>query len=172
VVGLQTVGVVLMSAMLVAPAAAARQWTNKLGRMVALAGAFGALAGLLGAMASSLTERLPTGPTIVVVMSLIVALSLLFAPERGIIAGARLRARQRWQFAQEALAVHLLQHEGGPNEAHESALAHMDAHMRWQPAFANEVAQRAVRNGLVERENGRLRLTNLGRETARRAMVR
>ena len=48
VVGLQTVGVVLMSAMIVAPAAAARQWTDRLGVMVTLSAAFGALAGVVG----------------------------------------------------------------------------------------------------------------------------
>ena len=172
VVGLQTVGVVLMSAMLVAPAAAARQWTDKLGVMVVLSGAFGALAGLLGALASSTIPRLPTGPTIVVFVSIIVGASLLFAPKRGIVAGARLRARQRWQFAQEALAVHLLQHEGGPNEARENTSAHMGAHMRWDEAFASQVMERAVAGGLVVRSNGSLQLTDAGRVAARRAMTR
>jgi manganese/zinc/iron transport system permease protein len=84
VTGLQTVGVVLMSAMVVAPGAAARQWTNKLGVMVALSALFGAFAGASGAVLSSTVERLPTGPTIVVCLSVIVVVSLLFAPERGI----------------------------------------------------------------------------------------
>jgi len=84
VTGLQTVGVVLMSAMVVAPGAAARQWTNKLGVMVALSALFGAFAGASGAVLSSTVERLPTGPTIVVCLSIIVVVSLLFAPERGI----------------------------------------------------------------------------------------
>ena len=91
VVGLQTVGVVLMSAMLVAPAAAARQWTDRLGLMVVLSGLFGALAGMLGAVTSSQVSHLPTGPTIVLFMSVVVAISLLFAPNRGLIA----RSRQR-----------------------------------------------------------------------------
>lgn len=85
VAGLQTVGVVLMSAMVVAPAAAARQWTNRLGVMVALAAAFGATAGIGGAIASSTAAGLPTGPMIVVFLSFIVAVSLLFAPVRGIV---------------------------------------------------------------------------------------
>ncbi|HSQ15486.1 MAG TPA: iron chelate uptake ABC transporter family permease subunit, partial [Candidatus Binatia bacterium] len=62
VIGLQTVGVVLMSAMVVAPAAAARQWTDRLGTMVAISAFFGALAGAGGALVSSLTARLPAGP--------------------------------------------------------------------------------------------------------------
>jgi len=85
VIGLQTVGVVLMSAMIVSPAAAARQWTDRLGVMVLLSGFFGALAGIGGALISSLTQRLPTGPMIIVVISVIVLISLLVAPNRGLL---------------------------------------------------------------------------------------
>lgn len=85
VIGLQTVGVVLMSAMLVAPAAAARQWTDRLGLMVVLAGVFGALSGIIGAVLSATARGLSTGPTIVLVVSGFVVLSLLFAPNRGLL---------------------------------------------------------------------------------------
>ncbi|MDP2654177.1 MAG: metal ABC transporter permease [Candidatus Omnitrophota bacterium] len=85
VIGLQTVGVVLMSAMLVAPAAAARQWTDRLSGMILLASAFGAVSGAAGAVTSSLVPHLPTGPTIVIYLSLIVLFSLLFAPNRGLL---------------------------------------------------------------------------------------
>jgi len=97
VIGLQTVGVVLMSAMIVAPAAAARQWTDRLGRLVALAGAFGALAGLAGAILSSLVPRLPTGPTVILAITAITLFSLAFAPQRGWLAGVMRTARQRRQ---------------------------------------------------------------------------
>jgi len=85
VIGLQTVGVVLMAAMLVAPAAAARQWTNRLGVMVLLSGAFGAAAGVTGAMISVTARHVPTGPMIVLCATALVVVSLLFAPERGIV---------------------------------------------------------------------------------------
>jgi manganese/zinc/iron transport system permease protein len=85
VIGLQLVGVVLMSAMLVAPAAAARQWSNRLGNMVMLAGFFGALAGVVGALVSATSRGLATGPLIVVCMSVIVFISLAFAPNRGMV---------------------------------------------------------------------------------------
>lgn len=84
VIGLQTVGVVLMSAMIIAPAVAARQWTHNLGKMVMLAAFFGALAGVSGAITSSMVAKLPTGPTIVLIVSFIVMISLLFAPQRGL----------------------------------------------------------------------------------------
>lgn len=84
VIGLQAVGVVLMSAMVVAPAAAARQWTDSLWRMVILSSLFGALAGVIGAVISALGRGLSTGPLVVLVASGIVILSLIFAPKRGI----------------------------------------------------------------------------------------
>ena len=85
IIGLQTVGVILMSAMLIAPAVAARQWTDRLWIMVTLSSVFGAVSGILGTIASSLTAKLPTGPAIVVFISSIVIFSILFAPGRGII---------------------------------------------------------------------------------------
>ncbi|NJP06169.1 MAG: metal ABC transporter permease [Chloroflexaceae bacterium] len=84
-IGLQMVGVVLMSAMLVAPAVAARQWTDRLGLMVVLAGGFGALSGVIGAVISSLARGLSTGPVIVLTVSLFVVASLVFAPNRGLL---------------------------------------------------------------------------------------
>lgn len=103
VVGLQAVGVVLMSAMVVAPAAAARQWTDRLGVMVALSAFFGALAGISGAMISSQALRLSTGPTIVLSISLIVVFSLLAAPNRGLVWEWARRQRNRRQMRAEAV---------------------------------------------------------------------
>ncbi len=85
VIGLQLVGVVLMSAMLVAPAVAARQWTNRLSTMALLAGGFGAVAGVIGAVISATGRGLSTGPVIVVCISLVVLVSLLVAPGRGLL---------------------------------------------------------------------------------------
>ena len=85
VIGLQSVGVILMSAMIVAPASAARQWTNRMGTMVILSAIFGMLAGISGTIISSMYSGLSTGPTIVLSISAIVIFSMLFAPKRGLI---------------------------------------------------------------------------------------
>ncbi|MDO5971888.1 metal ABC transporter permease [Flavivirga aquimarina] len=85
VLGLQTVGVVLMSAMLLAPAAAARQWTNSLGIMVFLAALFGAFSGVFGTAISASQNNLSTGPVIVIVASVFVLISFIFSPSRGLL---------------------------------------------------------------------------------------
>ncbi|MDE0553033.1 MAG: metal ABC transporter permease [Candidatus Poribacteria bacterium] len=85
VIGLQAVGAVLMSAMLVAPAVAARQWTNRFSVMTLLAGGFGALAGVSGTIISSSAARIPTGPTIVLCATVVVGFSIVFAANRGLL---------------------------------------------------------------------------------------
>ena len=82
IAGLQTVGVILMSAMLVAPAVAARQWTNRLGVMVGLAALFGAVSGVAGTLASSALPKLPAGPAIVVAADVLVLVSLALGRAR------------------------------------------------------------------------------------------
>lgn len=101
IIGLQTVGVILMSAMLIAPAVAARQWTNKLWVMVSLSAVFGGVSGVAGTTASSLMARLPTGPAIVVFVSLIVIVSVLSAPGRGILHKLYRRRKNRLRLKME-----------------------------------------------------------------------
>jgi manganese/zinc/iron transport system permease protein len=95
ILGIRSVGVVLMSGMVIAPAVAARQFTNHLHKMLFLAAFFGALSGILGNILSVLgtialssetkSLSLPTGPMIVLVSGFFAFLSLLFAPERGLV---------------------------------------------------------------------------------------
>nr|PZN58688.1 MAG: ABC transporter [Chloroflexota bacterium] len=121
VLGLQMVGVVLMSAMLVAPAAAARQWTDRLGVMIVLSSLFGAVAGAGGAIISSTTTRLPTGPTIVLCISAIVLISLLFAPNRGIVWAWLRQQRNRAELQKAMLLEKVYQVsylEGSPLQTH------------------------------------------------------
>ncbi len=85
VLGVRTVGVILMVAMLVAPAVAARQLTTRLSGMVALSGVIGAVTGVCGTLVAGRAE-LPTGPVIVLLATAVALASILFAPRRGVVA--------------------------------------------------------------------------------------
>ena len=87
VVGIQAVGVVLMAAMLITPAAAARQWTERLSTMVLLSALFGASSGVSGALVSASGSNLPTGPLIVLVATGILLFSLVLGWRRGFLPG-------------------------------------------------------------------------------------
>ncbi|MDE0393593.1 MAG: metal ABC transporter permease [Gammaproteobacteria bacterium] len=126
VLGLQAVGVVLMSALIVAPAAAARQWTNSLSVMVGLAGVLGAIAGAGGALLSSFASGIPTGPTIVLIATGAVGFSLLAAPERGLasrlVRDLRTRRRVRADGVLADLYALACQHPGRTAHPHPVAV--------------------------------------------------
>lgn len=110
VVGLQTVGVVLMAAMVIGPAAAARQWTNSLSLMLFLAALFGAASGVTGAMLSVTESGLPTGPMIVLSLTAIVVVSLFFGPAQGLAWEWIRHRRNRRRLTPPALFA---EHDGG-----------------------------------------------------------
>ncbi|TYA15455.1 metal ABC transporter permease [Paenibacillus faecis] len=95
VVGIQAVGVVLVAALLITPAVAARYWTDALSVMVILAGLFGALSGVTGTLISGTLSNLPTGPVTVLAATSLFVVSAVFAPNRGLVAKLVRRLRQR-----------------------------------------------------------------------------
>jgi manganese/zinc/iron transport system permease protein len=85
VIGIQAIGVVLMAALLITPGAAARFWTDRLGVLVILAGVFSAISGVFGTYISFVIPQMPTGPWVVVFLSILALISFLFAPKKGVL---------------------------------------------------------------------------------------
>jgi manganese/zinc/iron transport system permease protein len=169
VIGLQTVGVVLMSAMVIAPAAAARQWTNSLGVMVVLAALFGAVAGVSGAVISAGVENLPTGPTIVLAATFLVILSLTLAPERGLVHAAVVRRRQRHQLRTDAVLRDLYALAGHHDREHPHDVSVLEA-MRAGRADVPRTLRVLEERGLARQgEGGGWLITSEGRDEAERA---
>jgi manganese/zinc/iron transport system permease protein len=170
-VGLQTVGVVLMAAIVVAPAAAARQWTDHLGLMTILAAGFGALAGVAGAVVSSEATRLPTGPTIVLCAAAVVAFSFLFAARRGLVARAVRERRGRRRLRVDAVLADLYE-LGRQHESFEHAHAtDVLAAARSDGASVRGTLAELERRGWARRAGGDWALTDSGRIEAERRRV-
>lgn len=170
VIGLQAVGVVLMSAMVIAPAVAARQWTDKLGVMVTLAAVFGALSGVSGAVVSSYVPRLSTGPTIVLIVCAVVLISLLFAPNRGLLWAWARRQRNRHQLRQESVLIDLYtltsQHADFNHPHSIGVLQAMNA----QETDVTRCLQNLAAQNLVRPAEGGWCLTPAGVDEARRLL--
>ncbi|MAC94534.1 MAG: zinc ABC transporter permease [Flavobacteriales bacterium] len=94
-VGIQAVGVVLMAALLITPASGARFWTNKLGKMLFIATTFGVISAFVGSYVSYIAPNMPTGPWVVMILSLLTVASIWFAPKKGML--ARLKTRRENQ---------------------------------------------------------------------------
>jgi manganese/zinc/iron transport system permease protein len=116
VLGLQLAGVILMVGLLIAPAVAARQWTHKLGQMVALSAVFGAFAGSSGAIVSAVDQGLPTGPLIIVVAFAVVFISIAFAPGRGLVWSIMQSRTDRRRFAAQNLMRDLYRYALGHSD--------------------------------------------------------
>lgn len=83
VAGLPAAGAVLVTALVVIPPVAARQWTDRVGTMIVLSGVFGLVAAVVGVAVSAVVPRLATGPLVVLAAAAIFVGSFLGAPGRG-----------------------------------------------------------------------------------------
>ena len=165
VLGLRTVGVVLMAAMLVTPAAAARQWTDRLGVMIVIAGLMGMTAGAAGAWISALETRLPTGPLIVLCATALLLVSLLVSPRRGLLWAWVRRRRNRKRVRVENLLKDMWR------------LGERDSRFDGTRAVSDVLAVRAASKravddaqsaGFIRRDGTQLRLTPEGLARAAR----
>jgi manganese/zinc/iron transport system permease protein len=94
VIGIQAIGVVLMAALLITPGAAARFWTDRLNPLLILAASFSIISGILGTYISFVIPQMPTGPWVVVFLSLFALISFLFSPKTGLV--FRFFSRQKY----------------------------------------------------------------------------
>jgi manganese/zinc/iron transport system permease protein len=101
IIGLQTIGLILVVALLIIPATTARFWSDRLFSIVLIAGFFGGISGYIGAAASALFPRLPAGAVIVLVASSFFFISFLFAPNRGLIANFLRLIKLRFRVAED-----------------------------------------------------------------------
>jgi manganese/zinc/iron transport system permease protein len=164
------VGSILVVALMIAPPVTAYLLTDSLPRMIGLSALIGALGAIFGYWMARLLDASIAG-SMATMLGIFFALAFLFAPQRGLVALARRRSSQRWTFAQTALAIHLLHHQGAPDEAEECSIEHVHEHLRWEPEFAQRVIRQSERAGAIQRQNGRLLLTDNGRIRAVQAFT-
>ncbi len=166
-----SVGSILVVALMIAPPAAAYLLTDRLPHLLLLSGGIGAASAVVGFWLARGLDASIAG-SMATMTGVTFLLALLFAPDRGVVAGVRRRARQRVEFAGEMLMIHVLNHEGGVRARVENREDHLQEHLRWSPDFARRVVRHAEREGLIIRtQGGELHLTPLGREFARHRMI-
>ena len=164
------VGSILVIALMIVPPVTAYLLTDRLAYMLL----YSVLIGVLGAITGYWLARVldgNIGGAMVTMLGVIFGIAFLLAPHRGLVAIGRRRVRQRWDFSQTMLAIHLFNHEGTSDFEEECRVDHLWEHLRWQPEFAEKVIRYAERKGNVRRRSGMLLLTKDGRILAKEALV-
>ena len=179
VIGLQAVGLILIVALLITPAAAARFWTSNLRLMTALAALLGAAGGFIGAALSALVPRLPAGAVIVVTVAAGFLLSALFGTRRGLLRLLIERRRSDRRIRREHLLRAVFEQVEGqrgatPDRAALQAVAvsrsHLERRRGWTPAELDAGLRLGRREGWLQpaADPGTVRLTPAGAAQALR----
>ncbi len=176
VVGLQAVGLILIIALLITPAAAARFWTHRMGTTLWLAGIIGGISGWLGAGVSALFPRLPAGAVIVLMAAAVFLFSLIFGSARGVLRRVSLAARLRKKVGRQHLlraAFELMEADaealGVPVRNTPVPLERLERHRSWHPAEVRKLLNTARREDHLEpAESGLVRLSEAGYGEAQR----
>jgi len=167
VIGLPSVGVILVSALLIMPGAAARFWTDRLSTLLVIAGGCGFAMGFAGTLLSAAYANLPTGPIIVLTGTAIFTASMLFGWRRGAI--ARLLAHWRFQrqwHERQLLRTIFDELEAAGLPRHCVTPAALLARRAWTPFQLARMLRAAVADQLIVIKNGQILLTPAGAKEA------
>jgi manganese/zinc/iron transport system permease protein len=179
VVGLQAVGLILIIALLIIPAAAARFWTERLSTMMWIAAIAGGVSGLIGAMASAVLPNLPSGAMIVIVAGLVFLFSMIFGRGRGVLIRSQRRAalnrRVRRQHLLRAMYEAIEPEPVTVDQLEESSeratpFGRLLSARSWTAGQLRRELGRAEGDGLVEVDGNHVRFTPEGFVLARRVV--
>ncbi len=164
VASLQTVGVILVVAMLITPASTALLLSKRLKWVLVWAGLLGVCSAVSGLVVAILLETTP-GPAIAVVATLIYLLVALFAPGRGLVARLWQKVQLRWRIEEEDVLKHVFRLSKGESPAP----ATLASALGQSTGKVKKVLQRLRKKGLLASDG--IRLTDKGKARAA-ALVR
>lgn len=181
VIGLQSVGMLLVVAMLITPAAAARFWSDQLGRTMLVAATVGGGAAFCGVLLSAMYPRLAAGPVIVLTGALFFLVSLLFGVRRGVLVRVvthrRLKAAVGRQHILRALFEYLEPHCDVTAPISPQLVRHivsmddLQPLRSWTPKRLRFLLRMAEKHDFITAVRaGGYRLTNHGAELAHRVV--
>ena len=176
VIGLQAVGLILVVALLIIPAASARFWTHRLQSLLGLSGLFGGLSGFLGSGISALLVNLPAGAVIVLVASFFFVISMIFGSTRGLLRLGLGRLRLRRKIMNENLLRDLhewLETLNVSDDRRAPRVGTLMLRRAWSAKHLKHTVRRLNRKGLIRQPNdGTIRLTDTGKVAAREIVRR
>ncbi|MFP4470335.1 MAG: metal ABC transporter permease [Bacteroidales bacterium] len=155
------VGAILVVALMIAPAATAYLITDKLKWMILISAVAGIVSAISGYWVARMLDASIAG-SMAMMCGLIFLMAYLLAPGRGIIAVLHRRKRQKLEFAQMTLLMHVVNHMGTEKEQTESHISHLRDHFGWNKQFVDAVVKRSVKQGIIKLDGQLIIVTNKG----------
>lgn len=172
IIGMQSVGLILVVGILIVPAAAARFWTDDVRRMALLSAAIGAAGSIMGVLISALFRDIALGAMIVLCGGGLFLVSLCIGTRRGLFWRLLERRRLRVETARHDLLreiYELLESRNGDESAVGAFTVNDVACVRsWSPRELRRLVNWALRHDLLEGNGNGMRLSGEGRDEARR----
>lgn len=165
------VGSILVVALMIGPPTAAYLLTDDLKRMIGLSVLIGAGSSILGYWFAHWFDASIAG-AMATTIGIVFLGVLLFAPERGLVVRVHRRGRQKLEFAQTMLTIHILNHQGTAAAVSENRVIGLDEHLHWDADFTARIIELAQRHGLVIETGGILTVTPAGQQRAESALIR
>lgn len=163
--GIQALGVILISALIITPAAAARLWTHDLKKLLILAVIFSVFCGITGAYISFTKTAMPTGPWVVVILSAITLFSIAAAPKRGIISRYLIRKRNQRKVNDENIlkTIFKLNHLQTSAASESFKLFDLTEARSFDTSELNSSLNRLQKRGLIQKQEENFILTDAGK---------
>ncbi len=163
------VGSILVVALMITPPATAYLLTHRLPTMIWLSAAIGKASAISGYGLARIFDANIAGSMAMMAGALFVA-AWLFSPQRGVVAQLVTHQKNKILFSAHLLLVHLLDHEGQPEEQKENTIQNAEIHMRWKPELTGKVIVKAAGEQWIIQKGSRMFLTDSGRSLARDVM--
>ena len=171
IVGLQAVGLIMIVALLVTPAASARFWTDSLGSMTCISACIGTVSGITGSAISAIYPKLPSGAMIVLVCAACFATSVATGTRRGLVIRTLRRRRMNQSIEKQHFLrtmFELSEPRNGSTPNSEVSVSQLTTARSWTERTLQSNIRRATKNEWVTRIGQRIKLTKKGRIEAER----
>ena len=169
VASFDTVGAILVVALMIAPPATAYLITNRLWQMIVYSVLCGAVSALGGYWLAHFLDLSIAG-SMASIAGFVFLVTLISSPKKGLIARKLQRYRQKWLFKSQMLIVHLLHHEGLPEAERENRIEHLNQHFGWNNNTSRRVVMQCKNKDYLKQINSTLVLTEQGKREAQNCM--
>ncbi len=155
------VGAILVVALMIVPAATAYLLTDNLKTMLFIAVAIGIVSAIAGYWLARFIDASISG-SMATMCGFLFFVVFIFAPQRGLLSILRRTSRQKLEFAQMTLAIHIFNHSGENDNLEERRKSHLNKHLSWDKKFSEAIVQQSLNKGLIKLDGELISLTEKG----------